>query len=82
MQQQWHDLAMAEQEGKPLETLEQMYDEYILLAEEYNHCKEAYQKEEQEPARSASRRKGAAKQRVPHNDAKNTQHEKHVKLAS
>jgi hypothetical protein len=35
MQQQWHDLVIAEQEGAALQTLEQMYDTYILLAEEY-----------------------------------------------
>ncbi len=47
MQQQWHDLVMAEQEGAALETLEQMYDTYILLAEEYNRCSEEYQREQQ-----------------------------------
>ena len=39
MQQQWYDLVMAEQQGSSLEVLEQMYDTYILLAEEYNRCK-------------------------------------------
>ena len=48
MQQQWHDLVMAEQQGEPLETLEQMYDTYILLAEEYNRCSEKYQCEQQQ----------------------------------
>ena len=43
MQQQWHDLVMAEQQGEPLDTLEQMYDNYILLAEEYNRCHDAYE---------------------------------------
>ncbi len=43
MQQQWHDLVEAEQQGSPLEVLEQMYDTYILLAEEYNRCSEEYQ---------------------------------------
>jgi hypothetical protein len=38
MQQQWYDLVMAEQQGSSLEVLEQMYDSYILLAEEYNRC--------------------------------------------
>ena len=47
MQQQWHALAMAEQRGEPLEMLEQMYDRYILLAEEYNLCSEKFQREEQ-----------------------------------
>ena len=38
MQQQWYELVMAEQQGSSLEVLEQMYDTYILLAEEYNRC--------------------------------------------
>jgi len=54
MQQQWHDLVMAEQEGKPLEVLEQMYDTYILLAEEYNACAEEYQRERQSRRKSGS----------------------------
>jgi hypothetical protein len=33
MQRQWYDLVMAEQEGEPLEVLEQLYDSYILLVE-------------------------------------------------
>lgn len=48
MQQQWHDLVMAEQAGQTLEVLEQMYDSYILLAEEYNACMEEYQRQKQE----------------------------------
>jgi len=47
MQRQWHDLVTAEQEGAALETLEQMYDTYILLAEEYNRCSEEYRREQQ-----------------------------------
>lgn len=43
MQQQWNDLVAAEQQGEPLDTLEQMYDSYILLAEEYNRCHDAYE---------------------------------------
>jgi hypothetical protein len=45
MQQQWYDLVMAEQQGSSLEVLEQMYDSFILLAEEYNRCREAFQQE-------------------------------------
>ena len=55
MQQQWCDLAMAEQQGQSLEVLEQMYDTYILLAEEYNRCSETYQQEHQAGWRPASR---------------------------
>ena len=47
MQRQWHDLVTAEQEGAALETLERMYDTYILLAEEYNRCSEESRREEQ-----------------------------------
>jgi hypothetical protein len=61
MRQQWHDLVMAEQQGNSLEVLERMYDAYILLAEEYNRCCEAYQQEHQAglKAASASRRKSS-----------------------
>jgi hypothetical protein len=45
MQQQWYDLVMAEQQGSSLEVLEQMYDQYILLAEEYNRVYELFQPE-------------------------------------
>lgn len=47
MQQQWHDLVIAEQQCAALETLEQMYDTYILLAEKYNRCSEEFQREQQ-----------------------------------
>jgi len=43
MQQQWHNLVMAEQAGEPQGVLEQMYDLYILMAEAYNACVEKYQ---------------------------------------
>jgi hypothetical protein len=54
MQQQWHDLVQAEQSGASLELLEQMYDRYILLAEEFNAIKKAY-------ARKASKAERAIK---------------------
>ncbi|GAC1568585.1 MAG: hypothetical protein NVS3B14_18320 [Ktedonobacteraceae bacterium] len=57
MQQQWHDLVMAEQQGEPLETLEQMYDTYILLAEEYNRSSEKYQSGRGPAARDSKKRK-------------------------
>ncbi len=47
MQQQWYDLVTAEQQGSSLDVLEHMYDTYIFLAEEYNRCYEASQKERQ-----------------------------------
>jgi len=72
MQQQWHDLVMAEQQGKPLEVLEQMYDTYILLAEEFNRCSEAYRQEQQTLEKATPRRK----------NKKKTFNGKSVKLAS
>ncbi|MGH2481157.1 MAG: hypothetical protein ACRDHW_15990 [Ktedonobacteraceae bacterium] len=47
MQQQWHDLVMAEQAGQPLEVLEQMYDRYILCVEDFNACQQGYQRQPQ-----------------------------------
>jgi len=56
MQQQWHDLVMAEQAGKPLEVLEHMYDSYILLAEEFNTCLQKYQQQRLERRKSSPAR--------------------------
>jgi hypothetical protein len=38
MQQKWHDLVMAEQQGASIPTLERMYNAYMLAVEEYNRC--------------------------------------------
>jgi hypothetical protein len=57
MQQQWYDLVVAEQEGEPLEVLEQLYDSYILLVEEYNRCSDEYLKERQTGRASAPKSK-------------------------
>ncbi len=63
MQQQWHDLVIAEQDGADLQTLEQMYDTYILLAEEYNRCSEEYQREQQRaPGKRGPHVSGSKKQ--------------------
>lgn len=56
MQQQWHDLVMAEQAGRPLEELEQMYDRYILMAEEYNASVQEYERQKQERRKASSAR--------------------------
>lgn len=77
MQQQWYDLVMAEQQGSSLEVLEQMYDTYILLVEEYNRCYEAYQHESQVELRAAS----APKRKSSRVNLSN-EHEGHIKLAS
>ena len=76
MQQQWHDLVMAEQEGASLQELEQMYDSYILFLEEYNRCSEAYQREGPTRRSPASHRKRITKPISPHAN------DEHVKLAS
>ena len=36
MQQKWHDLVMAEQQGTSMLVLEQMYNDYIVAVDEYN----------------------------------------------
>jgi hypothetical protein len=76
MQQQWHDLVMAEQEGASLQTLEQMYDSYILFLEEYNRCSEAYQREGRTRRSPVSRRKRITQ---PISSLKD---DEHIKLAS
>lgn len=70
MQQQWHDLVMAEQAGKPLEILEHMYDSYILLAEEYNACVQAYQSQRQSRRKAGTVRQqnSIANPTLPHKD--------------
>ncbi len=76
MQQQWHDLVMAEQEGASLQALEQMYDSYILFLEEYNRCSEAYQRESRTRRGFAPHLKRITKPISSHVD------DNHVKLAS
>ena len=76
MQQQWHDLVMAEQEGASLQLLEQMYDSYILFLEDYNRCSEAYQRESRTRRSPASHRKRITTPISSHSD------DEHVKLAS
>jgi len=78
MQQQWHDLVMAELEGSSLEVLEQMYDVYILLAEEYNRCYEAYQQRNEASGRSAS----ASKRKSPRLNSSFDEGKGRIKLAS
>jgi len=50
MQQKWYDLVMAEQRGIPSQTLERMYNAYMLAVEEYNRCREASQRQQQHAA--------------------------------
>jgi hypothetical protein len=81
MQSQWHDLVIAEQEGAALETLEQMYDTYILLAEEFNRCSEEYRREQQQAwsGRGPRVREG---QKQPFLDRESQQKRDDIKLAS
>ena len=47
MEQKWYDLAMAEQQGAAVPTLERLYNAYVLALEEYNRCSDEYQREHQ-----------------------------------
>jgi len=42
MQQKWYELARAEQQGVSMQTLERMFNAYMLAVEEYNRCSEQY----------------------------------------
>lgn len=59
MQQQWHNLVMAEQRNEPIETLEKLYDHYILLAEEYNRCRDALEAQQRQRRGQPRHRKAA-----------------------
>lgn len=76
MQRQWYDLVMAEQEGEPLEVLEQLYDSYILLVEEYNRCSDEFQQERQ------ARKGSAAKTKKITRPISSRYDDNHIKLAS
>ena len=76
MQRQWYDLVMAEQEGEPLEVLEQLYDSYILLVEEYNRCSDEYLQARQTWRSSASKAKRITRPISSRHD------DEHVRLAS
>ncbi len=78
MQQQWYDLVMAEQQGSLLKVLEQMYDTFILLAEEYNRCCEAFQRENL----AALRATPAPKRKSSRVNPSSNEDEGHIKLAS
>ncbi len=78
MQQQWYDLVVAEQQGDSLEVLEQMYDTYILLAEEYNRCCEAFQRENLAAVRATP----APKRKSTRINSSSHEGEGHIKLAS
>ena len=54
MQQQWHDLVMAEQAGQEPEILEHMYNVYLQLAEEYNAWTDADQRQRQNRGKASS----------------------------
>jgi hypothetical protein len=77
MQQQWYDLVMAEQRGSTLDVLEHIYDNYILLAEEYNRCYEAAYPENQPALRTTSTTNRSKSRTTSSNEKQN-----HIKLAS
>lgn len=65
MQQKWHDLVMAEQQGSSIQVLERMYNSYMLAVEEYNHCSENYRCEPiSAPARQPAERNGGHKKKA------------------
>ncbi len=76
MQRQWYDLIVAEQEGEPLEMLEQLYDSYILLVEEYNRCSDEYQRDRLAWKSSVPKTKKITRPIAPRHN------EEHIKLAS
>ena len=49
MRQRWRELVQEEQAGASMQVLERMFSAYMLALEEYNHCVEMAQQEEQEP---------------------------------
>lgn len=88
MLQQWRELIRAEEEGASLEVLEQMYDTYILLAEEHNGCFEEYQREQQgkqekeDEEAGETRHAAAQKSRRTRRAVSVHEDEEQVKLAS
>jgi hypothetical protein len=47
MRQKWYELVMAEQRGASLQSLERLYNAYMLAVEEYNHRLQAEEEHEQ-----------------------------------
>jgi len=60
MQQQWHDLVIAEQTGQPEEVLEQMFSVYMLLVEEFNACRDKHLHQRQSWCDSRAARRSQA----------------------
>lgn len=50
MEQKWYDFVIAEQQGAPSPNLERLYNAYMLAVEEYNHCREAAEQQQQDAA--------------------------------
>lgn len=48
VEQKWYDFVMAEQRGDPTQALERLYNAYMLAVEEYNHCREASEQQQQQ----------------------------------
>jgi hypothetical protein len=63
MQQKWHDLVIAEQQGAAVPVLERMYSAYMLAVEEFNRCSSAQEREQtvrEKPARKPASQQGRA----------------------
>lgn len=50
MEQKWYDFVMADQQGAPTPNLERLYTSYMLAVEEYNHCREVAEQQQQQDA--------------------------------
>lgn len=50
MQQKWYDFVMEDQQGASTQALERLYNAYMLAVEEYNHCREAAEQQQQDAA--------------------------------
>jgi hypothetical protein len=48
VEQKWYDFVMAEQRGSPEQALERLYTSYMLAVEEYNHCREVAEQQQQQ----------------------------------
>ena len=75
MEQKWYDLAMAEQQGAAVPTLERLYNAYVLALEEYNRCSDEYQREHQtqsDPIPVTQKQKRSARSKPSSQDEEQT----------
>lgn len=48
MEQKWYDFVTADQQGAATPNLERLYNAYMLAVEEYNHCREVSEQQQQQ----------------------------------